>query len=74
MIKRFFVSGRTVSNSPLLARERSVPAMRCGLSVATQTASRFRKLLACMPRKGRALPESWKEYFRQRLKQIPTLG
>jgi 3-alpha domain len=21
-----------------------------------------------------ALPESWKEYFRQRLEQIPTLG
>ncbi len=56
MVKRFLASGRTGFYLAVTSEGEVGAGDEMRVSVATQTASRFRKSLACMPRKGIALP------------------
>jgi MOSC domain-containing protein YiiM len=89
MVKRFFVSGRTgfylavtsegevgtgdeirvISRDP-----NGVPVAEITRLYAEKRYSSADVAWAKRALRIAALPESWKEYFRQRLEQIPTLG
>ena len=89
MVKRFFVSGRTGfylavasegevgagDETRVISRDQNgVPVSEITRLYAEKRYSNADVTWVQRALRVAALPESWKEYFRQRLEQIPTLG
>ena len=89
MVKRFFVSGRTGfylavasegevgagDEMRVISRDQNgVPVLEITRLYAEKRYSNADVAWVQRALRVAALPESWKEYFRQRLEQIPTLG
>src|SRR6202163_927959 len=89
MVKRFFVSGRTGfylavasegevgagDEMRVISRDQNgVPVSEITRLYAEKRYSTADVTWVQRALRVAALPESWKEYFRQRLEQIPTLG